>query len=88
MHSIEAAIDSCKAAGVDEIMIIGGSNLYNQTLSIADRLYLTFIDLEVAGDAHFPDWQHLSWQETAREAHGPDDKNPHAYEFVTLERVD
>ena len=86
-HSIQEALDSCHEDGAEEIMIIGGSNLYSQTLDLADRLYLTFIDLDVAGDAHFPDWQHLSWQEIARETHSPDEKNAYNYEFVTLERI-
>ncbi|MBT8448646.1 MAG: type 3 dihydrofolate reductase [Gammaproteobacteria bacterium] len=86
-NSIDSALDSCAEQGAEEIMIIGGSNLYAQTLALADRLYLTFIDLDVAGDAHFPNWQDLTWQETTREAHGPDDNNPYNYEFVTFERV-
>ena len=87
MHSIEDAIASCADAGVEDIMIIGGSNLYSQTLAMADRLYLTFINLDIDGDAHFPDWQDGTWQEITRESHQPDEKNQYAYDFVTLERA-
>jgi dihydrofolate reductase len=71
----------------DEIMITGGGNIYQQTLELADRLYLTLIDLDTEGDAFFPAYQHLAWQEKSREAHQPDDKNPYAYVFVVLDRI-
>lgn len=76
------------AAGVvDEVMIIGGGVIYDLFLEQADRLYLTFIDLDVAGDTQFPDYQQVAdWQEVERESHTADDKNPHNYQFVTLQR--
>ena len=83
--SIDDAVAACD--DVEEIMIIGGSTLYQQTIDRADRLFLTFIDLDTDGDAHFPDWKHLDWQEVDREAHEPDDKNHYHYEFVTLNRI-
>ena len=83
--SIDDAVAAC--ADVEEIMIIGGSTLYQQTIDRADRLFLTFIDLDTDGDAHFPDWKHLDWHEVDRESHEPDEKNPYHYEFVTLNRV-
>ena len=85
VHSIDEAIALC--ADEESIMIIGGANLYQQTLTLADILHLTFIDLTVDGDARFPDWTELDWIEVGRESHQPDDKNPHPYEFVTLKRV-
>ncbi|NVK21915.1 MAG: type 3 dihydrofolate reductase [Kangiellaceae bacterium] len=86
--SLEAAIEAAKNIdpSVDEIMIIGGSNIYHQMIDQADKLYLTFIDLETAGDAHFPAWDHMEWQEVSREQHQADEKNPYNYQFVTLER--
>lgn len=76
------------AAGeADEVMIIGGANIYNQMIDHADKLYLTLIDLDTEGDARFPDWTHLEWQEVSREKHQPDDKNPYPYQFVELQRV-
>ena len=83
MNNLLRAIDSCD---VDEIMIIGGANIYQQMLPKADRLYLTFIDLEVDGDAYFPDWSGYGFQEINTEQHQADAKNPYAYRFVTLER--
>ncbi len=87
--SLEAAMEAAKAIdkSVDEIMIIGGANIYQQMIDQADTLYLTFIDLDTDGDAHFPDWAHLEWQEVSRESYQADEKNPYSYQFVTLERA-
>lgn len=86
--SLEDAIKvaSNLESGQEEIMIIGGANIYQQMIDQADTLYLTFIELETDGDAHFPDWTHLEWQEVSRESHQADKKNPYNYQFVTLER--
>lgn len=84
VHTIEAALAA--AGDVDEVMVIGGANTYEQFLTRADRLYLTIIDAEFAGDATFPPYDHSAWTITAREAHEPDEKNPYPYEFLTLEK--
>ena len=83
-HSLQQAIEL--AGDVPEIMIVGGANLYAQALSIAQRLYLTEIDLDVAGDAWFPELDLDQWQEISREAHQADEKNPVNYTFITLEK--
>ncbi|EAY4638048.1 type 3 dihydrofolate reductase [Salmonella enterica] len=85
---VAASLDDALAlvSGVDEVMILGGGQLYAEALPRADRLYLTLIDLTVEGDTYFPDYQRYSWQELERSTHQPDEKNPHAYTFVTLER--
>jgi dihydrofolate reductase len=84
VHTLEQALAA--AGGVEEIMIVGGANLYRQLLPRADRLYLTRVHTRVAGDAWFPDYEDGSWQESAREEHAADERNPFAYTFVTLER--
>lgn len=84
VSSIEEALALLK--DVEEIMITGGGNIYQQTLDLADRLYLTFIELDTEGDAFFPEFEHLNLQEVSREQHLPDEKNPHPYQFVTLQR--
>jgi dihydrofolate reductase len=86
-HSLEAAIRVAAQDGVDEIVIIGGANLYAQALPLADCLYLTEIDASVAGDAFFPALNLKEWRETQSESHTPDEKNRYAYRFVTLVRA-
>ncbi len=79
--------DAIKAAGeVDEIMIIGGGQLYQEAINIAQRMYLTFIELDVEGDTFFPKWQEDEWQEISREAHKKDALNAYDYAFVVLEK--
>jgi dihydrofolate reductase len=54
-HSLDAALALAAAAAPEEIMLIGGAELYRQALPQADVLYLTEIDAEFAGDAFFPE---------------------------------
>jgi len=85
VQTVEQAL--ALVADVEEVMVIGGATIYQQFLSKATRLYLTFIDLNVDGDTLFPDYQAIAeWNEIGREAHTADDKNAHNYQFVTLER--
>jgi dihydrofolate reductase len=84
INDLDQAIKLCN--DVSDIMIIGGANIYNQMLDKADRLYLTFIDLDVEGDTFFPDWKAFGFQQIFSESHQPDEKNKHPYQFVTLER--
>lgn len=59
VNSFAAAM---KAAGdVEELVVIGGGQLYEATLPLADKLYLTEISLDVDGDTHFPEWDDGSW---------------------------
>ena len=84
--SPEAAISLvCES---DEVMVIGGGTVYQQFLKSADTLYLTFIDLDVAGDTQFPDYeQSANWQVVEELYNQPDDKNIYGYKFVTLDKV-
>jgi dihydrofolate reductase len=73
-----------------EVMIIGGAEIYRQCLPIAQRLYLTEIDLEISGDTYFPDHQStgVDWRVVAQSLHVADADNPYHCSFLTLERVD
>jgi len=88
--TIEAAMDVAEATartdGVDEIMVIGGGEIYARTLPLADRLYLTEIHRDIDGDVTFPEIDRNAWRETAREDIAADGETP-AYSFVTLDRV-
>lgn len=75
------------AGDVDEIMLVGGARLYAAMLPSVARMYLTEVHVEVEGDTCFPPFDPADWREVARERHDSDARNPHAYSFVTLERV-
>lgn len=88
---LAAALDRARAlaeaAGAGEIMVIGGAALYAAALPVADRLYLTEVHADVAGDTHFPQLDPGAWRETARERHPAGEKDEHAYSFVVLVRT-
>ena len=70
----------------EEIMVIGGASFYTQLLPRAQRLYITEIHHDFAGDALFPAWNPDEWREIAREDHRADSDNCYPYSFVTLVR--
>jgi dihydrofolate reductase len=82
-HSLEAAVDLC--LNDDEAFVIGGAELYQDGLKLANKLYITEVDLDVAGDAFFPAIDQLLWQETSREAHTSAQGLPFTY--LTYKRV-
>jgi dihydrofolate reductase len=81
--SLEDAQRLC--VGVDQIFLIGGAQLYAEAMPSADRLVVTEIDADVAGDAFFPAIDRAQWVETARETHHSE-ANGFDYAFVTYER--
>ncbi|MDP2760050.1 MAG: dihydrofolate reductase [Sideroxyarcus sp.] len=83
-HSLAEAIALCK--GDDQIFIVGGADIYAQSLSLADTLYVTEIQREVTGDAHFPPFDRDIWQETSREVRSQITPQPLDYHFVCFYR--
>jgi len=83
--SVDAALTA--ASNDPEIFVIGGAELYAQTLARAERLYVTQVHAAVAGDILFPDVDWSTWRELARERHEADAEHAFAYSFVTLERA-
>lgn len=74
-------------AGGTEVLVIGGAQIYALALPVADRMLLTEVDAEVAGDTLFPAYDAAQWRESAREPHAADDRHPYRYSFVTLDRI-
>ena len=83
--SLEEAV--VMAGEVEEVMVIGGASIYQQALPLANRLYMTLVHAEPAGDAWFPDFPLEEWREVERHDFGADDNNPYCYSFVVLERA-
>lgn len=84
-HSLEVALSE---NGDDEVFIIGGAEIYAQSLPHANKLYITEVDADIAdGDTFFPRIDPVMWRETSREPHNKDDRNEHDYAFVTYERT-
>lgn len=82
--SIDAAL--LAAGDVEEVVVIGGAQLYNELLPRAQRIYLTRIDAAFDGDAWFTELDALVWQELERSDQAQDERNAYNYSFITLER--
>ena len=90
VHDLPSAIKQAESlaiiSGNDEALIIGGSQLYQQALPFADRLYLTQVHHQVDGDAYFPEIFDADWELVEREDFSADDRNPYNYSFLVLDR--
>jgi len=84
--AIEMAESICLIEGAEEVIVMGGAQIYEQALAAADRLYLTEVHAEVSGDAFFPDFERCEWQEVGREDYKAEGPNPYDYSFLVLER--
>lgn len=83
-HRLQDALD---AHAEGEMMVIGGAELYRQTLPFADRLELTEVHASLDGETYFPSFDRKQWREAARENHPNDGRHAFAYSFVTLIRA-
>lgn len=81
--SLSDALAHC--APDEKIYVIGGAQIYSQALEIADELEITLVhDTPVLADTFFPGWRNDGkWELVSCEDHGPDEKNPHPYSFLT-----
>ena len=79
--------DPMAVAVPDEIMIIGGGEIYRQALSFANRLYITQVKaIFPQADTHFPEWTDAQWTEDFREMHEKDERHAYAFDFLILKR--
>lgn len=84
--TLAEALDAVR--GAPETCVIGGGAVFAETLPLAARMHLTWVDTHVDGaDAWFPRFDPRDWQEVARERHPADARNDHAYAFVDYERA-
>lgn len=74
-------------SGVDEIMLIGGGQLYASLLPHCERLYVTQVDTEVQGDAVFPEISRDDWQMSSKEGPIQGPKDDHAFFITVFDRV-
>jgi dihydrofolate reductase len=90
-YNLEEALDvarkTAKKSGGNEIMIIGGADVFREALPRADRIYLTEVHAAPEADTWFPELNSREWRETFREAHQAGPKDDHAFSFVVLDRV-
>lgn len=70
-----------------EVFVIGGAEIYAQTIGLAEKIYLTEVKADINGDSYFPSIDPSNWRETARQSYKKDDKNQYDYDFVVFERI-
>jgi len=87
-RAVASLDEAIGAAGEDELMVIGGGEVYALALPRATRLHLTWIDTATPdADAHFPRFDPAQWHETLREAHPADARHEYGFSFVDYERA-
>lgn len=86
--SLDDALDLARGEQPDEIMIIGGAELYRVALPIAKRIYLTLVQGNIGGDTCFPTLDMMQWSETVVGAYPAAPDRPLGYSFAILDRKD
>lgn len=84
VNSIEEALEltpDCKT------FIIGGGQIYEQSLDLVDEMILTEVDTEAQGDAWFPKFDSAKWELTSKVSFDADEKNEHAYSFCHYKKL-
>lgn len=84
--SVQDALILAEERGETEVFVIGGAEIYAQTLDAADRVYLTQVHAEVEADTFFPELKHDWWVEKDSSDQQADEKNQYAFTFKLLER--
>lgn len=85
-HDLKEAFLFAEQNGEDELMVIGGGEIYKQALPFADRIYLTRIHTEIEGDTFFPEFNQENWKVIHEEYHPKDEKHQYDFTFYTFER--
>ena len=85
--TLEAALNLAKEAGEQEAFVIGGGEIYRMALGTADRIYLTEIDQDFAGQVTFPEFDKKVWKETSKIHHSTDERHGFTFDFVQYDRL-
>ena len=85
-NELVEAIDFAEGREEDELMIIGGGEIYQQALPLADRIYLTRVHTQIKGDVYFPELDSDSWTMKSEVFHPHDEKHAYDFTFQTFEK--
>jgi dihydrofolate reductase len=85
--SVEDAFIFCNKIGVDQLFIIGGGQIYQETINLCDVLEITEVDAKPDGDTLFPEINPEIWKEVDKESFLADEKNEYPYAFVRYEKI-
>lgn len=85
---LDTAINFAKVDGEEELMVIGGGEIYKQCIPFADKIYLTRIHTEIEGDTYFPELDLYTWHLSSSEFHPADEKHAFSFSIQTFERIE
>ncbi len=85
--SVEEAIQKATETGDKEIFIIGGGEIFRQSLHLTDKIYFTRIHHSFEGDVFFPELSTTEWKEVNRRDFKADEKNKYDYSFIEYQRI-
>jgi dihydrofolate reductase len=85
--SLDEALHVAHQAGYKTIFIIGGADIYSQSMPLADQIYLTRVHADLEGDVFFPDPDPLIWERVQTDHHSADEKNTWAHNIERWERI-
>ena len=91
VHSTDEALNIAREKAeelqTDEIMVIGGGQIFTEFLPRADRIYLTLVNGVFEGEAYFPEFDESDWREVNRDHHSKDERHVYSFDIVTFDRV-
>lgn len=85
--SIEEGIDIARAAGESELYIIGGGEIYRQTIDLADKLYITHVHAQPKGETYFPEIDTTRWEKIFSQLHAKDATHNHSFTINVYKKV-
>ncbi|WBL44944.1 dihydrofolate reductase [Algoriphagus halophytocola] len=86
-QTVEDAFIFSQKMGVDHLYVIGGGEIYKQTLPLADELVLTEVKAKPEGDTKFPEFDKTKWKITFQDHHPADERHLYPFTFITYERI-
>jgi dihydrofolate reductase len=86
VHSFADALAVAQKNNEPEVFVIGGAEIYKQSLPLSHRLYLTEIKTILEGDTYFPYFSKENWKEISRVSHASDQRHAYPFDFVIYER--
>jgi dihydrofolate reductase len=87
VNTFERALYIARANGEKEAFVIGGSEIYELAIPVANKLYLTEINATIDGDTYFPEFDKREWKEVERRHHSGDADHQFSFDFVVYEKT-
>lgn len=86
-HSIESALEIARSGGENEVFVIGGGDIFDQIIHLADKIYLTLVQTSLPADVYFPALIMKDWEEIDAQHYPADEKNPYPHTYKVLSRI-